>query len=311
MFTLLRRILWLSLPPCLFGLVLPWLLRPFAHHQGTLIWLFELAVHWQWLFLAGLLGGSVLALLVQRRWLPVLLAAPLPWLSAAPGLPEGAGAPQLRLASANLNLDNRDASALRDWLTRAQPDVVVLLELSPAFAQDMQTLPGYPYRSLNPLPTPFGIGVLSKFPLLNPQVIADAEGIQRIETDLQVAGCRVGLAAVHPMPPISPQQRTKRDATLRGLAQRSQVSQIPSLIAGDLNSSPWAPTFAGLSAFGWQRASGLAPTWGGPLGIPIDHVLASAQWRLVSQQRGPDLGSDHLPVLVELRLASACPAAPH
>lgn len=311
MSTLLRRILCLLLPSCLFGLVLPWLLRPFADNPSSLLWLFELAVHWQWLYLAGLLGGAAVALFVQRRWLLVLLAAPLPWLSAAPNLPEGGGNPHLRLASANLNLHNTDATALRDWLAQAQPDVMVLLELSPAFAQDIQDLPGYPYRSLNPLPTPFGIGVLSKFPLLNPQVIADAEGIQRIETDLLVAGCRVSLTALHPMPPISPQQRTQRDATLRDLAQRRRVLEVPSLIAGDINNSPWAPAFFGLHAFGWHRANGLAPTWGGPLGIPIDHVLASAQWRLLSQQRGPDLGSDHLPLLVELKLARVCPAAPH
>lgn len=303
MSTLLRRILWLTLPPCLFGLILPWLLRPFAHQQGTLIWLFELAVHWQWLFLASLLGGSALALLVQRRWLPVLLAAPLPWLSAAPSLPEGAGTPQLRLASANLNLANRDASALRDWLAKEQPDVVLLQELSPAFAQSLQQLPGYPYRSLSPQPSPFGIGMLSTVPLLDPRFIADDEGVQRIETGLLIAGCRVELAALHPMPPISPRQRARRDHTLRELAQHKQT---PGLLAGDLNTSPWAPAFVELQMQGWRRASGLMPTWGGPLGIPIDHVVASAHWQVVSQSRGPNLGSDHLPVLVDLRLQQDC-----
>ncbi|MBD9484295.1 endonuclease/exonuclease/phosphatase family protein [Pseudomonas sp. PDM14] len=306
MFTLLRRILWLSLPPCLFGLLLPWLLRSFAHHQGALIWLLELAVHWQWLFLAGLLGGSALALLVQRRWLPVLLAAPLPWLSAAPSLPESEGAPQLRLASANLNLDNRDAGALRDWLALVQPDVVVLQELSPAFAQSLQPLPGYLYRSLSPQPSPFGIGVLSTMPLLDPRVITDDEGVQRIETGLLIPGCRVELTVLHPMPPISPRQRARRDRTLSELAQHKQK---PSLLAGDLNTSPWAPAFVALQMQGWRRASGLMPTWGGPLGIPIDHVVASAHWQVVRQSRGPSLGSDHLPVLVDLRLQQDCPAA--
>jgi endonuclease/exonuclease/phosphatase (EEP) superfamily protein YafD len=40
----------------------------------------------------------------------------------------------------------------------------------------------------------------------------------------------------------------------------------------------------------------------GVMGIPIDHVLASAHWRVVESQVGPDVGSDHFPVAVVLQL---------
>jgi endonuclease/exonuclease/phosphatase (EEP) superfamily protein YafD len=53
-----------------------------------------------------------------------------------------------------------------------------------------------------------------------------------------------------------------------------------------------------------SHATGLAPTWPAVLhgvgGIPIDQVLASRDWRLVPNNRGPAVGSDHLPVLARL-----------
>jgi endonuclease/exonuclease/phosphatase (EEP) superfamily protein YafD len=38
----------------------------------------------------------------------------------------------------------------------------------------------------------------------------------------------------------------------------------------------------------------------GVLGLPIDHVLVTPHWAVVARQVGPQLGSDHLPVLVRL-----------
>lgn len=38
------------------------------------------------------------------------------------------------------------------------------------------------------------------------------------------------------------------------------------------------------------------------MGIPIDHVLVTRQWRVVEGGRGPDLGSDHLPLRFTLAL---------
>lgn len=155
--TRLTRYFWLLLPTSLVGLLLPWLIPPLASGTGTLPWLLDLAVHWQWLFLSGLLLATTIGTWLDRRWLLLLLATPLPWLSAAPQLPAGHGGTPLKLVSANVNLDNRDATALIDWLKAEQPELVVLLEVSPEFAQSLQRLHGYPYQVLHPQPSPFGI----------------------------------------------------------------------------------------------------------------------------------------------------------
>ena len=81
-------------------------------------------------------------------------------------------------------------------------------------------------------------------------------------------------------------------------------SRLPTVVAGDLNATPWSPAFNELDDLGLRRATGLAPTWPSALhgisGIPIDHVPASRHWRLVASGRGPDPGSDHRPVIARL-----------
>lgn len=301
--TRLTRFFWLLLPGSLLGLALPWLNRPLLFESGTLPWLLDLAVHWQWLFLTGLLLAATIGSWLNRRWFLLLLVTPLPWLSAAPELPAGHADRPLKIVSANVHLDNHDATALIDWLDVAQPELVVLLEVSPGFAQSLQRLNGYPYRVLHPQHSPFGIALLSRLPLLSSSVVTDNQGIAHIDADLTFAGCTIAMSAFHPMPPLSPAFQAQRDSQLRSLVLRKQNRTIPALVAGDLNMTPWAAAFSWLDTLGWRRASGLHASWGSALGIPIDHVLASPHWRAVSYKHGPELGSDHRALLVELSLA--------
>ena len=90
-----------------------------------------------------------------------------------------------------------------------------------------------------------------------------------------------------------------------------RASDDAPLVVGDFNATPWSNAFAGPSSRGWRRATGLAPTWPvawrGVMGIPIDHVLASSAWRVGGARVGPDIGSDHRPVMA--RLYAEPPAA--
>lgn len=288
------------------GLLLPLASAWLASTSGSLPWLLDLAVHWQWLFLGGLILSVLLNLRHDRRWLALLLATPLPWLSATAELEPGTGM-ELRVASANVNLHSRDIAPLARWLEQTQPDLLILLEVSPHYAQALEQLPGYAYRLVLPQNSPFGIALLSRLPLENSQAVHDDQGIPHLQARLQFAGCSIQVSAFHPMPPLTPAYHTQRNRQLQSLLVDDDQ---PLLLAGDLNATPWSSAFSGLQAQGWRRASGLAPTWpsfaAGLFGIPIDHVLASWHWRLLGHERGPDIGSDHLPVLAHLALP-ACP----
>ena len=294
---------------CAGGLLLPppLALLP-AESAGSIVWLLDLAAHWQWLFAPGLALAAGVATIADRRWALLLPALALPWLSASPTLPMAAAdAAAFSIASANVHMDNQDVTPLAQWLAREQPDVVVVLEVSPPYAQGLRTLDAYPHRHVVAQDDPFGIAVLSRHPLLKAAAIRDLDGIAHIEAVIDWQGRQVGLIAVHPMPPIAARHAAVRNAKLAAWARSTAASGLPTVVAGDLNATPWSIAFNGLDALGLRRATGTAPTWPAALrgvaGIPIDHVLATRHWQRIGSARGPDLGSDHLPVLARLRLA--------
>ncbi len=297
-------------PLCAAGLLPPPLLALMpAESAGSIAWLLDLAAHWQWVFAPGLALTAGVATLVDRRWALLLPALALPWLSASPHLPStaAAGPATFSIATANVHMDNQDVRPLAQWLAREQVDVVVVLEVSPAYAKGLQTLDAYPHRHVVAQDDPFGIAVLSRHPLLKAATVRDAEGIAHIEALVAWQGRQVAVIAVHPMPPISAHYAAVRNAKLSAWARAAAASALPTLVAGDLNATPWSIAFNGLDALGLRRATGVAPTWPATLrgvtGIPIDHVLANRHWLRIGSARGPDLGSDHLPVLARLQLA--------
>jgi len=289
------------------GLLSPLLSHPLADAGGTASWLIDLASHWQWLFLLLLMLSSFLLVLLDRRWAIMVLAAPLPWLTAAPAASSGERtADVLVVATANIQYRNPDARALVDWLRKEKVDVAAVVEVAPAHVRELEAMADYPHRRIVPDDGPFGIAVLSRHPLAEVKVIEGAAGIPRIETVVQLPRGRVRLTALHPMPPLTTEDHFARNRLLRALADAAAASSEPSIIAGDLNATPWSSAFAGLSDRGLRRATGLAPTWpaaaAGLMGIPIDHVLVTRQWRVLASRAGPNLGSDHLPVLATLAL---------
>jgi endonuclease/exonuclease/phosphatase (EEP) superfamily protein YafD len=83
----------------------------------------------------------------------------------------------------------------------------------------------------------------------------------------------------------------------------------PLLIAGDFNTTPHSPHFTDLINRSGLRSAALgrhwAPTWPTffmPAGIQIDHVLVSDGVAVKRFETGPAVGSDHLPIIVDLLL---------
>lgn len=289
----------------LVALLLPWLMRALPASTGTFGWALDLAVHWQpvhaalWLVAVALLSGR------DRRWLLALPLALLPLWSASAPLPASrnpAAAPTLAIASANVRAGNPDPAPLATWL-RAQPvDVVVLVELTPDYADRLQDALAdvYPYRNLVPADSPFGIGLLSRHPLSDTTRHDSRDGIPSLAATLDTARGPVRVVAAHPMPPLGPHWQAARDQLLRTLADAAGTQ--PTVVAGDLNTTPWSTALTGIAP-ALRRACGLAPTWpSAHVGIPIDHVLAGPGWRRLDCARGPDIGSDHRPIRATLVL---------
>lgn len=308
-----RRARWVAVVS-LVGLVTPLLSGLHAESSGTIAWLLDLLSHWQLLYLAGLFPACLILMFENPRWGLALLSVPLPWMMAAEQVPisaREAGMRVLNVASANVHIENTDVTPLTRWLSDALPDVVVLHEVSPDYSKQLQAYANYPFKQLAPANDPFGLAILSRFPLKNVEKFTDEGGIPYVKALLDWNGHLVTLIAWHPMPPLSPRYHHARNAQLRILAEAARREGNPTILAGDLNATPWSSAFNGISQLGLRHATGLAPTWPaaglGMLGIPIDHVLISGHWQALERSKGPDIGSDHFPVVARIALTHDVP----
>jgi endonuclease/exonuclease/phosphatase (EEP) superfamily protein YafD len=295
-----RLALWLS-APALLGLLLP-LQRAWMPGRGSIGWALDLFAHWQPLYGATWLIACLLGALRDRRWLLGLPLLALPWLTASPVAPHSQESPDLVVAVANVNIRQQDPTALLDWLRRKPANLVVLTELSPNYAAALaeRQYGGFAHYALHPLASPPGLGVLSDHPLHNVRVLPDGLGALRMEADIDIDGRTVHFIAAHPKPPMATRKYQARDGLLRELAWAATAR--PTIVAGDLNATPWSSALLGSDLRSLRRVSGWAPTYpseaGGWFGIGIDHVLVSSEFVGTDAERGPDIGSDHLPVRV-------------
>ena len=100
-----------------------------------------------------------------------------------------------------------------------------------------------------------------------------------------------------------------RDGQFRSLAKFVRTLTEPVILMGDLNATPFSPAFVDFLRASRLRDSRLGygnqATWPAALrraGIAIDHCLVSPQVQVTGRQIGGDVGSDHLPVIVDLSL---------
>lgn len=113
---------------------------------------------------------------------------------------------------------------------------------------------------------------------------------------------------IHPPPPLTQSAANIRNQTYNWLAQDINQQTEPVVIMGDFNSTAWSPQFTSLmdkTGLNDSRANnGVQPSWPSwaakPLRIPIDHILVSDSVEVVNREILSDVGSDHLPVLINL-----------
>jgi endonuclease/exonuclease/phosphatase (EEP) superfamily protein YafD len=295
---------WL-LVPCGVGLLLPLLSRVLAPSTNALAWAIDLAAHWQWLYAALWLVLCLIAAANTPYWLLLLPFSLLPLATASTALPKHVkGAPALVVIAANVHVGNRNPAPLVTWLKQQPADVVMLSELSEPYAKALLFALGddYSYRELHPKNSPFGIGIVSRLPLRNAVLTEDSDGVRTLTAEVTAADRSTRIVAAHPMPPLTPEWHHKRDLLLSTIVQ--QTGDMPIVLAGDLNATPWSTALFGAQRGGLQRTTSFAPTWPrfghGVVGIPIDHILATSHWQRGNSSRGPDIGSDHYPVLASL-----------
>lgn len=270
------------------------------------------------------LGFIAIALFLLRRQKNAAVAAVLALLNAVLILPLFWGGttaqtngPKMKLMHANVLKINGEAHKLIQLIKSEQPAVLLLEEVDQHWLDAMKVLEAtYPHKLVMPRDDNFGIALYSLYPFEGSIIYPGGSQLPSAEVTLLDSPLGpLRIYGTHPVPPMGLRMMTMRNELLSEiskLAQKTQQEENKScVVLGDFNTSPFSQTFKlTLKASGLQdstRGFGYQSTWPaqlGTFGIPLDHCLHSPDLATVSRRIGPDIGSDHRPLILELAPAA-------
>lgn len=259
-------------------------------HEGVLV----LAAASPYLTAAAL--AAMVLFGIARRWVLTILAACLCVAMIGVLLPRFVGPERtavpsvgVRVLSANLGLGQADPRAVVE-LARSSADVLVAQEMTPALAAAMSAAgldEAFPHRVIDPRPGAAGIGLWSRYPIVDSQSI-DGYQLPMLGARIRVPGVVTDptVLAVHLAAPwVQPLGYWRQDiarfpATLHETARAAGAGAV--IVAGDINATYDMLPFRRLLSDGYrdaaeQAGAGLTRSypgrpWRRPV-IGIDHVL--------------------------------------
>jgi endonuclease/exonuclease/phosphatase (EEP) superfamily protein YafD len=287
---------------------------------GSAWWMFDVMAGYRVQFaIALVISGILYGLILGRATSVIFLIAAainivliLPLYLDSPVEARDGGA--IDVASVNVRTTTAGRDAVFRWIEGSNADLVVLLESSEAWVELVRER-GLGYRVMAQIPDDrvYGVTVLARSTLSVELLRAgDADEIV-IRTETTVDDTPVVIYAFQPRTPTSPDTAAARDEVVDFVARRAQDETSPVIVVGALNVTPWSHSFRNLTntanLIDSSRGFGFQPSWPAtqwrPLHIPTDHLLHSPELTTVDRLVGPDVGSEHRPLLVRVALAGA------
>eukprot|EP00752_Nemacystus_decipiens_P014482 g12891.t1 len=261
---------------------------------------------WRWSLVS--LAGLALNLCFV---LPLYLGSPPPYDPTSPSL---------AVMHFNINTGNTDHAGVIGEILSHEPDLVFVQEVNRGWLDALaQGLAGYNLVAEDARTDNFGIACFVRqlsggeppIEIVSSRVFDPTNGIAQvpvIEVEMKVDGRALSVLSIHPLPPVSLAYARARDATLKASGEWAALQDVPCIVVGDFNATPWSTAFRDMQSAGGlvnsQVGYGRSPTWpAGLIGlgmIPIDHLLHSEDFVTVDRVVGEARGSDHKPLVVEI-----------
>lgn len=236
----------------------------------------------------------------------------------------------LRLVTANVDYQNRDRQQAIEQLVRWRPHLLALVETDAPWRTQIESLrDAYPWSVTEYRPEGRGVALLSRFPIESWQIrcLVDEDRPSIWARVHPPSAPPVGVVVLHPPPPGLP-RKGDDDGRVSSRPRDIEIDLVASIIAqhptdlwlmtGDFNDVGWSATTVRakrVSALGDPRVGravlGTFPARWPLLRYPIDHALVSRALRLVMLKRLAPIGSDHLPLLLDLELPPGPGATTH
>ncbi len=287
---------------------------------GTVHYYFELASHFKLQYLFGSLAFTVLfAAMRQWRWAVAALCCAvicslsiIPWYLPKASAVESNSRQRVRLLLTNVYVGNSRYDALIDLIRAENPDLIFVQEVTPPWAKTLDRIrDAYPHGIIRGAEDAGGLAALSRLPLIK----ADDAGLGNyngpsLELSLKIGDQLVQIITTHPPPPMGSLNLRRRNEQFDKLSARVRELPGSKIVIGDLNATMWSPYYKRLveqtGLVNTRESFGVLPTW--PtfwplLKIPIDHCLVSRDIRVVDTRTGPEIGSDHLPLIIDLEIS--------
>ncbi len=292
---------------------------------GSWTWAFDLLSHYrlQYAILIALLLAISLA--TRHKWLIAAMTAlfavhlvPLTPMVISGDQPTGTG-DSIRIVHLNVLTENTERSKAARWLADQNAEIVVVQETDELWAQTLDT----ELEDMTRLDTATlsGFGNFGMAVYINDDFAIDnVEVLDPISTPalavtipLESGASPLLLYSIHTVPPLGADRVEYASEQIDLAKRRIADHDGPVALVGDLNATRWSHTFRRVTTNTGLRdggaGSGITGTWPSPLWftgmIGIDHVLVTEQIRVDDYWIGPDLGSDHRPVVADLTVVSA------
>lgn len=275
--------------------------------------------------IAAALLGLMLLLLVSGAWWRAVLFLAVAAVSIGQGalvvyrqqearaaVVEQPGQPLLRMLSFNLLQSNLGSGGeIASFIENSGADVVLVMEAGPIKPFAAQLTKTYPHRTECTRQGACDVYLLSKTPLIAPQV----SSMSRVwDNRLIVAGTVIGgqqitIVGAHMTKPYFDDVSEGEAYIMGSVISRREG---PLVLAGDFNSAAWSRNIDRLA-----RAQKLIPppgypaTWPvrlGPFGVPIDNMWTRGPLYISSIEAIEDaMGSNHRGLMAELWLVESAP----
>jgi len=215
---------------------------------------------------------------------------------------------KLRLMSFNISYENpvENFENIRKMILSEKPDIVQLQEFSPQMHDKIKTLRSiFPYSTeLNKPKGIFDSLILSKHPLTNTKI----DDNHVVITNLILNEAEISILGIHFLPGGT------KETFNNALQQISYLKTIVNntnknlILLGDLNMTSTSKRFVKFlketNLYTYASYKNITSTWPAfmPnfLGIQIDHILFSNNFKMVNKKTSNSFGSDHRPLIVEL-----------
>ncbi len=288
-----------------------------ASFAGLWIWQLDLLAHFRLQYVVLLSVGSAALVFTRRKVatgfviLGLLVNTALIVPLFLPTTPDDVsddlshGKP-LRILSFNVKGFATDPEPVLEFLRRTDAELVFLHEANVDW-EDYLAEGEVPFELTFPRRegSIFGTAVLSRRADAVRGLVLGPDQRVAVEVTLTHDDTQVQILGIHAYAPVSKYYSDIRDRQFADVERWAQASPGPAIVIGDFNATSWSHAFPsdGLTDTAW--GNGFQATWPAgfePFAIPIDHAVITSEWVTLRRWLGPDLGSDHYPLFIDVAL---------